>query len=141
MLAVIRIHGMVKIKKKVEETLYRMRLRRKYSCVVLNPTKEQLGMLKKLRDFVAFGEIDDKTLKELIEKRGKLINKNKAKHETGDIIKGLKGNKKLQDFNLKPFFRLHPPRKGIESKKHFGVGKGVLGDNKNKINDLIMRML
>jgi len=36
---------------------------------------------------------------------------------------------------------LHPPRKGIESKKHFGVGKGVLGDNKEKINELLERML
>lgn len=140
MLAVIRIHGMVKIKKKVEETLHRMRLRRKYSCVVLNPTKEQLGMLKKLRDFVAFGEIDDKTLKELIEKRGQLINKSK-KIDAKKIIEEIKKGNKYEELNLKPFFRLHPPRKGIESKKHFGVGKGVLGDNKNKINDLIRRML
>ena len=44
-------------------------------------------------------------------------------------IEGL--NKKgLEELGLKPFFRLHPPRGGIESKKHFGVGKGVLGDNK-----------
>jgi len=28
-----------------------------------------------------------------------------------------------------------------ESKKHFGVGKGVLGDNKEKINELVRRML
>ncbi|KKL95423.1 hypothetical protein LCGC14_1854700, partial [marine sediment metagenome] len=41
--------------------------------------------------------------------------------------------------NLKPFFRLHPPRKGIKSKLHFP--KGVLGDNKEKINDLVLRML
>ena len=119
-IAVIRIHGMVKIKKRVEETLQRLRLKRKYACVVLDkPTKEQLGMVKKVRNFVAFGEIDEKTYKELVDKRGK----------------------KDKDGELKPFFRLHPPRKGIESKKHFGVGKGVLGDNKNKINDLIRRML
>jgi len=36
---------------------------------------------------------------------------------------------------------IHPPRKGIESKKHFGVGKGVLGNNKKEINKLIERML
>ena len=49
-------------------------------------------------------------------------------------------DKSLEDLGLKPFFRLHPPRGGIESKKHSGVGKGVLGENK-KINDLIRRML
>jgi large subunit ribosomal protein L30 len=52
-------------------------------------------------------------------------------------IRGRKG----QDGKLKPFFRLHPPRKGIESKKHFGVGKGVLGNNGDGINDLVLRML
>ena len=41
----------------------------------------------------------------------------------------------------KTFFKLHPPRGGIDSKKHFGVDRGVLGDNKDKINDLIKRML
>ena len=41
--------------------------------------------------------------------------------------------------DLKPFFRLHPPRGGIKSKIHFP--KGVLGNNKEKINDLVERML
>ena len=141
MIAVIRIHGGVKINKKIEETLYRLRLRRKYSCVVLvNPTKEQSGMIKKLKDFVAFGEIDDKIFKELIEKRGQLIDKSK-KIDAKKIIEEIKKGKKYEELNLKPFFRLHPPRKGIESKKHFGVGKGVLGNHKKEINKLIERML
>jgi large subunit ribosomal protein L30 len=141
MIAVIRIHGGVKIKKKIEATLYRLRLRRKYSCVVLvNPTKEQSGMIKKLKDFVAFGEIDGKIFKELIEKRGQLIDKSK-KIDSKKIIEEIKKGKKYEELNLKPFFRLHPPRKGIESKKHFGVGKGVLGNNKKEINKLIERML
>jgi len=121
MIAVIRIKGMVGIKKSVAETLHRLRLRKKYVCVVLEkPTKEQLGMIKRVKDFVAYGEIDEKTYKELQAKRGQK-----------DSTTG----------KLKPFFRLHPPRGGIESKKHFGVGKGVLGNNKEKINDLIRRML
>jgi len=138
MIAVIRIHGMVKIRKKVEETLHRLRLRRKYSCVVLNPTKEQLGMIKKSRDFVAFGEIDKKTFEKLIDSRGQLIKKSK-KIDSKKIIEDLEKGKKYEELNLKPFFRLHPPRKGINSKLHFP--KGVLGDNKEKINNLIMRML
>ena len=117
--AIIRIKGMIGIRKDVEETLSRLRLRRKYACVVLEITPEIEGMLKKVRDFVAYGEIKDETYKELISKRGK----------------------KDTEGKLKPFFRLHPPRGGIESKKHFGVGKGVLGDNKEEINSLILRML
>jgi len=115
MIAVIRIKGEVGLRRDVVETLNRLRLRKKYSCrVIENPTREEFGMIKKVRDFVAFGEIDLEIYKKLVEKR-------KTK--------------------IKNFFRLHPPRKGIESKKHFGVGKGVLGDNKDKINDLIERML
>lgn len=118
-LAIIRIAGKIGLKKEINETLDRLRLRRKYACVVLeNPTSVQLGMIKKVRDFVAYGEISDEVYKKFVEARGK----------------------KDKDGKLKPFFRLHPPRKGIDSKKHFGVGKGVLGNNK-EIDKLIGRML
>ena len=115
MICVIRIHGRVKVKKKIVETLNRLRLKKKYSCIVFeSPAKEQIGMIKKVKDFVAFGEINDETYKKLVKKRGGKI---------------------------KNFFRLHPPRGGIDSKKHFGDKKGVLGDNKESINKLVKRML
>ena len=69
-------------------------------------------MIKKVRDFVAFGEINNDMYKKLVEKR-----KNKIKN----------------------FFRLHPPRKGIKSKVHYP--KGALGNHKDKINELLERML
>src|SRR3989344_261515 len=115
MIAIIRIAGCVGLSKDINETFNRLRLRRKYSCAVLDDTRENLGMIHKVKDFIAFGEIDDETLKELVAKR-------KTK--------------------IKNFFRLHPARGGIDSKKHFGeTKKGVLGNNKDKINDLIRRML
>jgi large subunit ribosomal protein L30 len=119
MIVVIRIKGRVGISQKINETLDRLRLRRKYSCVVLKGSEEERGMIKKVEDFVAYGEIKDDVYKELVKIRGK----------------------KGKDGKIKPFFRLHPPRKGIESKKHFGVGKGVLGNNGEKINELVLRML
>ena len=114
MICIIRIKGAVGLNKDIKETFNRLKLRKKYSCVVIEPTKENLGMVKKLRNFVAFGEINEETY-------AKLKNKRKTK--------------------IKNFFRLHPPRGGIDSKKHFGVKKGVLGDNKEGINKLIERML
>lgn len=141
MICIIRIKGKVGINKDVNETLNRLRLRKKYSAVVIiKPKRERLGMVKKVKDFVAYGEINSEMLEKLIEKRGKLIDKSKKFNVKG-VIKGLEQGKKYEELNLKPFFRLHPPRKGIESKKHFGVGKGVLGNNKEKINNLIERML
>ena len=135
MIAVIRIKGQVGVKRNVKETLDRLRLRRKYVCVVFeDPSKEILGMVKKMKDFVAFGEIDEKTYKELVKARGRK-NMQASKLPTSSAEASSNERRKL-----KPFFRLHPPRKGIESKKHFGVGKGVLGDNK-KMNELVRRML
>jgi len=71
-------------------------------------------MIKRVTDFVAFGEISEDTYKKLVAARA--------------------GKKKN-------FFRLHPPRGGIDSKKHFGVYKGVLGNNGKEINKLVERML
>lgn len=114
-IVVIRIAGKVGLKKDIEETLKRLNLKKKYNCVVLENVNEvQLGMIKKVKDFVAFGEIDEETHKKLKENR----------EEKG-----------------KKCFRLHPPRKGADTKKHCGVKRGILGNNKNKINDLIKRML
>ncbi len=117
MIAAVRIKGDVGLRHQIRETLQRMGLKKKYSCVILEkPKATELGMIDKLKDFVAFGEISSETHKKLVEARGKFS-------------------------KSKTHFRLHPPRGGIESKKHFGVGKGVLGNNKEKINELIERML
>jgi len=113
MIAVIRITGDVDLSKDIRETFNILKLRRKYSCIVLNPNKEQEGMIEKIKNFVAFGDIKDETLKKLKEKRGKKDNPG--------------------------FFRLHPPIGGIKTKMHFP--KGVLGNHGNKINELIERML
>lgn len=138
MICVIRIRGRVGIRKDIVNGLDRLRLRKKYSCIVINPTKEQEGMIRKLRDFVAFGEINTETFEKLIEKRGQIVDK-KKKMESKKIVEELEKGKKYESLNLKPFFRLHPPRKGIKAKLHFP--KGVLGNNREKINDLVGRML
>jgi len=56
MIAIIRIRGKVGVARDVEETLNRLRLRRKYACVVVREKKEILGMLKKVKNYVAYGK-------------------------------------------------------------------------------------
>lgn len=138
MIIVIRIAGIPESGDKMNETLFRLRLRRKYSAILLRESKETSLVLNNIRNFVAYGTIDPATLKTLIEKRGQSIDKKKINSDT--IVEGL-AKKDLASLGLKPFFRLHPPRKGIDSKIHFGRKHGVLGDNKEKINDLVRRML
>ena len=115
MIVVIRITGDVNLDRDIRETFNRLKIRRKYSCIVFNPSpnKEQEGMINKVKNLIAFGKISDETFKKLKEKRGTKNHPN--------------------------FFRLHPPRGGAKTKIHFP--KGILGDNGDKINDLIERML
>jgi large subunit ribosomal protein L30 len=115
--AIIRISGMVGVPEEIENTLYRLRLRRKYVCVLIDTNNKSIqGLLEKVKFYVAYGEISKETYDKLIKARGKKI-----------------------DGKLKPFFRLHPPRGGIKSKLQYP--KGVLGNNKKDINKLIERML
>lgn len=141
MIVIIRIRGEVGISRDLKETFDRLRIRKKYSCVVLKEiSKPQEGMITKLKDSVAYGEISKEMLEKLIKMRGQPIDKKKkidAKHATEEFLKG----KKLQELNLKPFFRLHPARGGINSKKHFGKEKGVLGSHGEEINKLLEKML
>ena len=130
MIAIIRITGDVKIRQDVRETFQRLGLTRKYSCIVLENAKpDEMGMLNKLKDVVAYGELDKETFKKLVEARGY---KPKA---------GTKISKDKQEKPRRQVFRLHPPRGGIDSKLYFGQKKGVLGNHEDKINKLVERML
>ena len=138
MILAIRIGGMVDIDSNIQETLHSLRLRRKYSAVLLKPTPLNLKILKIVRNQISYGEIEKETLKLLLEKRA--VSLNKAKKIDSEKLAEELEKKDIKSIDIKPFFRLHPPRGGIESKKHAGVGKGVLGENK-KINELVRRML
>ena|SRR3989344_5543324 len=123
--AVIRVRGTIGIRKDIKDTLDMLRLYKKNYCVVLNDTPSIRGMVKKIKDYVTYGNIDEEISKLLVEKRGKT----KKDKEGKDV--------------LKPFFRLNPPRKGFGRKGiklPFAVG-GALGDREDKINDLIKRMI
>ena len=97
-------------------------------------------MLKKAKDYITWGEVDDKTFQELVEKRGQ-----EFKGVTQDL-NGKYTYKKFFEFNSKKYkkvFRLNPPRKGFGRKgikKPFNMG-GSLGNRDKKMVDLIKRML
>jgi large subunit ribosomal protein L30 len=138
MILVIRISGMVNVPDYIAATLDRMRLRRKYVAVLLRDNVENRKLVVGVRDFVAYGKVDHAFIEKLISVRGEGIDGKKvdAKKISAEV-----GKKRLEELGIKPFFRLHPPRGGIESKKHFGVGKGVLGDHGEKIKLFVERML
>src|SRR3989344_5419118 len=137
-IAVVRIRGKAGVNKRIEETLCRLRLYNKYHCVIVNNNKEVIGMLKKIKDYVTWGEVDKDTLVKLFTERGRLPSNKKFSEMLYN------GKKQIRDVpGLKPYFRLKPPLRGFERggiKMPFSMG-GVLGYRREKINDLIQRMI
>ncbi len=139
-IAIIRIRGMTGIKREIKDTLNMLGLQKKNVCVIVPNTPAYIGMIKKVQSYVTYGDIDDETEKLLFEKRGKEY-KGRVKDSKGKI----EYNKfvELGGKKYKPYFRLNNPKGGFERKgikMPFTKG-GVLGPRKEKINDLIKRMV
>jgi len=153
-IAIIRVRGVINVNAKVEETFRKLKLFRKNCCVIVDNRKVYEGMLRKIKDYSTWGEVDEETFKLLLTKRGKLPGnkplsaeyvQEKAKVDVDNFVKEFFGFKKdLKEIHgLKKFFRLGMPRKGFGRKGikvPFSLG-GALGYRKDQINDLIKRMV
>ena len=138
MIAILRIKGRTDLSKDIDETLKRLRIHRKLYCTIIDKSnKVQFGMLRKVKDCVAYGEISDELLKKMIEKRGETLNGKKiSSKEIGTAVEGIKKG----DWKIKKFFRLHPPIGGFRKSTKQIYPKGILGENK-EIDKLLERML
>ena len=146
MIVIIRISGLVGIRNDVARTLEIMRLRRKYACTLLPANSETHGMLEKVKNYAAYGEISQESLKELLQKRGKIPGDKlvDVKRITDELVKKVietSSTEDLKKIGLKPFFRLHPPIGGFKKSTKLLFPKGVLGDYKDKINILLKKMI
>jgi len=151
--AVVRVRGTVNIKPDIKKTLKLLRLNRVNHCVLLEEKPTIKGMLQVAKDYITWGEIDKKVLTKLITNRGRLkgdkkITEEYIKYATSyDTIDKLSqaiiDNKfKYKDLpDVKPVFRLNPPKKGYEGIKRSFTEKGALGYRGKEINKLIGRMI
>ncbi len=139
-IAIIRVRGPVDSSKEIRDTLDLLRLYRKNFCVVVEDSPSYKGMINKVKDYVTFGEIDDATYKELLDKRSEEY-KGREKDTKGKI--DYKKYMEVDGKKIKPFFRLSPPKGGFGRKgiKISFTAKGALGNRKEKINDLLKRMI
>ena len=121
--AIVLIRSLRGATQQVKDTASMMRLRNKNVCVIYESSDAIDGMIFKIKDYITYGEIDDSTLKLLLEKRAE---------------------KDPKDPKMaKKFLRLHPPRGGFERKGikvQFAKG-GALGFRGAKVNDLIKKMI
>jgi len=120
-IAIVRIRGIPNVRTTIRDAMEILGLKKKHTCVILEDSESLRGQIKKIDNYVTWGEISEDTLKLLLEKR--------------------KSTSKQNEY--KTVFFLAPPKKGFERggiKKPFTVG-GALGYRADKINDLITRMV
>jgi len=151
--AAIRIRGHAGVRHDIEDTMRMLRLTRANHCVVLPETEEIKGMLMKAKDYITWGEVSEETLARMIKFRGRLVGDKPVDDEVvkegtafGSIMafaRGIsKGEAKYSEMkDVKPLFRLSPPKKGYEGNKRAYNAGGALGYRGEAINDLISRMI
>lgn len=152
-LAVIRVRGSSGVFRDIKETLKMLHLTRNCHATLIDDRPSYLGMLRKVQNQVTWGEVSKDSTVQLLRERGKLVGNKKI---TEEYLKEI-GYKSLDDLaeaihkteveltrlpNVKPVFRLHPPKKGFKGKvkKSYAAG-GVTGHRGEAINNLIKRMI
>ena len=151
-LAVIRVRGTSDISREIKETLQMLHLTRNCHATLIDDRPSYLGMLRKARNYLTWGEISKEAIQLLVEKRGRLIGNKKLTEKYAQQI----GHESLSDLaeaiyelrveydsllNIKPIFRLRPPKKGFKGKvKRSYAAGGVTGYRGEAINELIKRM-
>jgi len=151
--AVVRVRGIVNIKPDIKKTMELLRLTRANHCVLLEENNVNKGMLQVIKDYATWGEINEKTVTTLLTKRGMISG---DKPLTDEYIKTATSfpsiqavskaivDKKLSYLEIpevKPLFRLHPPKKGFEGIKRSFRNGGALGYRGKEMNQLLERML
>ena len=152
MFLVIRVRGTTGVIQDIADTLDMLRLNRISHAVVVEENPSYKGMLQKAKDYITWGEIDAEFLSQVIAKRGRIVGGEKVTDEYvaeySDYINIdelaeaiIKSEVKLADLNIKPVFRLHPPRKGYEDIRLSIQEGGSLGYRGENIVELAKRML
>ncbi len=148
---VVRIKGTVNIPRWAQATLDGLNLDKRFRATVVPESEEYLGMLRRVKEEVAWTKADASIVKELLEKRGrktgyKPISKSDLPKEyksIDDLATAIAENKvaisKLE--GIKPWFALSPPKGGFKRKtKTQYAQNGVLGDD-GELVEIVKRML
>jgi large subunit ribosomal protein L30 len=122
------------------------------NATLMDDRPSYLGMLQKAQNYVTWGEASKETVTLLLRERGRTVGNKRLTDEyakkvgydsldrLGEAIFSLEVQfKNLSE--IKPVFRLHPPKKGFKGsvKKSYKSG-GATGYRGEAINDLMKRM-
>ncbi|HZI71260.1 MAG TPA: 50S ribosomal protein L30 [Nitrososphaeraceae archaeon] len=149
---VVRIRGTVNIPAWAQTTLDSLNLAKKFRATIIAENSETLGMLRKVKDIVAWTSVDASFVKELLEKKGRkngykpimdsdLPEEYKNIDELAVAIAESKITTLSNLKSIKPWFALAPPRGGFRRKTKTQYSqKGILGENQELIQ-LVKNML
>jgi large subunit ribosomal protein L30 len=148
---VVRIKGTVNIPQQAKKTLDSLNLDKRFRATIVPESTEYLGMLRRVKEEVAWTKADAIIVKELLEKRGrktgyKPITKPDLPKEYNSIdqlASAIAENKvtmsKLGE--IKPWFALNPPKGGFRRKTKTQYAQdGILGEDGN-LAEIVKRML
>ena len=152
-LVAVRIRGLSDISQEIKDTMTMLRLTRNCHATLLDNRPAYNGMLRKSKDYLTWGEVSQENIALLLKKRGKLVG---DKTLTDEYAKELdyESLDKLAEAifkvevefsslpEVKPVFRLRPPKKGFKGKvkRSFAAG-GEAGYRGEEINELLKRMV
>jgi large subunit ribosomal protein L30 len=148
---VVRIKGTVNIPRWARDTLDGLNLDKRFRATIVPESNEYLGMLRTVKDEVAWTKADAGIVKELLEKRGRRVGYRpltksdlpKEYKSIDDLAAAIADNKvaisKLE--GIKPWFALSPPRGGFKRKTKTQYAQdGILGED-GELVEIVKRML
>ena len=161
---VVRIRGVCDMHPKTRKILQLLRLRQINNGIFLKVNKATLNMLKKVEPYVTFGYPTQKTVRDLIYKRGfgKMgggRNKDRIPLSNNDVIEEALSKHDIicmedlvhEIFSVGPAFKeannflwpfkLSNPNGGWTRKRNHYVEGGDAGNREEKLNDLLQKML
>ena len=141
-IAVVRIRGRRNVAPKIKRTMEMLNIERENHCVLVEDTPQNMGMLQLCKDYVTFGVVSEKTLYELLKKRGekgsRMLREIMEEEEIKQVAKKIMHEEKVRNF-VDPVFRLHPPRKGYKTIKR-PAPEGDLG-RREDMDSLLRKMM
>ncbi|MEM3791503.1 MAG: uL30 family ribosomal protein, partial [Candidatus Micrarchaeaceae archaeon] len=129
----IRVRGRAGVRQEIKETLNRLNLKRVNNLVLLPINPSTMGMLKKSKDYITYGEANLKDVAEILEKKGIAIKEEELREISS-------GKKKAREALSIPI-RLRPPKRGYKGVKVPFSRHGALGYRGEKIIELLRRMV
>ncbi|CAI8391414.1 MAG: Uncharacterised protein [Candidatus Poseidoniaceae archaeon] len=152
---VVRARSNVGVERSIRETMDYLNLTKVNHAVIIPENDQYIGMLRKAKDYITWGNADLATVQTMLSERGRMpgdapltdaVVAEATDYKTiGDFAKAIVNNEAtVKDVpGLKRVFRLHPPRgaKGWGGIKRSYVVGGALGSRGDDIKALVERMI